>query len=522
VAESRNPDTRPDSAEVGRTFTVNRTVLALSHSFEREKIHTFSLRKYGEACRIDSLHNMPRKDRVLIVDDEAFIRMALSEALRSWDYEPLGAGKIAEATKVFDEAEPSVVLLDIDLPDGSGLDLLTEIKAKRPETIVVMITGSVDVPDVLAALRGGAHDFIGKPVRLEELRITLRNAVETKELRSEVNRTRREQSQRFSFSEIIGESAALQKAIDLAKRVAASDVMSILLFGETGTGKDLFARAIHYASERANAPYLAINCAALPATLIESELFGYEKGAFTDAKQRKEGLFEQARGGTIFLDEIGELELPLQAKLLRVLEEGTFRRVGGLKDIPLDARIIAASNRDLKKTSEEGGFRLDLYFRLSVIQIDIPPLCERGDDVLFLAEHYIERANTKRRQGMLKGLSDDVKRIFKSYRWSGNVRELRNVIERASILEDGELITTAHLPADLAEQTPERAGRRSSVVSLPAGGIALETVEIELSKQAMEMSGGNLTQAAKLLDISRDQLRYKLKKSGEYRGASNG
>lgn len=458
---------------------------------------------------------MPRKDRVLIVDDEAFIRIALAEALRSWNYEPLEAAKVSEAISVFEESEPSVVLLDIDLPDGSGLDLLTDIKKRRPETIVVMITGSVDAPDVVSALRGGAYDFIGKPVRLEELRVTLRNAVETKDLRTEVNRNRREQSQRFSFSEIVGDSPALNKAIDLAKRVAVSDVMSILLYGETGTGKDLFARAIHYASDRANAPYLAINCAALPATLIESELFGYEKGAFTDAKQRKEGLFEQARGGTIFLDEIGELELPLQAKLLRVLEEGAFRRVGGLRDIPLDSRIIAASNRDLKKTSEEGGFRLDLYFRLSVIQIDIPPLRDRGDDVLALAQHYIDRANLKRRQGRLRGMSEDVKRIFTAYSWSGNVRELRNVIERASILEDGELVTTTHLPSDLAGQKTRQ--QRMSFISLPAGGIALEAVEIELSKQAMEMCGGNLTQAAKLLDISRDQLRYKLKKSGEYR-----
>jgi transcriptional regulator with PAS, ATPase and Fis domain len=292
--------------------------------------------------------------------------------------------------------------------------------------------------------------------------------------------------------------------------------MSILLQGETGTGKDVFARAIHFGSARANAPYVAINCAALPATLIESELFGYEKGAFTDAKARKEGLFEQAQGGTVFLDEIGEMESALQAKLLRVIEEGTFRRVGGLKDLPINTRIIAASNKDLKRTSEEGGFRLDLYFRLSVIQIDIPPLRERGDDVLLLAQHYIDRANQKRRGKLLKGLAPEVAKIFRSYKWSGNVRELRNVIERASILEDGEVVSTAHLPADLLRIGGEFDGGSASGISLPANGIPLETVELELAKQAMARTGGNLTQAAKLLDISRDQLRYKLKKSGSH------
>ncbi|MEK7854464.1 MAG: sigma-54 dependent transcriptional regulator, partial [Acidobacteriota bacterium] len=334
---------------------------------------------------------------MLIVDDERFIRMALGEALRSWGYETVEAENVASAIRVFFEDEPGIVLLDIDLPDGSGLDVLNEIKEKKPETIVVMITGNVDIPNVITALRGGAYDFIGKPVKLEELRVTLRNATETQTLRREVKLVRVERAREFSFSEIIGESATLKKAIDLAQRVAASEVPTILLHGETGTGKDLFAKAIHYASERANSPYLAINCAALPATLIESELFGYEKGAFTDAKQRKEGLFEQAQGGTIFLDEIGEMELALQAKLLRVLEEGAFRRVGGLKDIPLNARIIAASNKDLKKTGLEGGFRLDLYFRLSVIQIDIPPLRDRGEDIGLLAQHYIDKANLKRR-----------------------------------------------------------------------------------------------------------------------------
>lgn len=230
--------------------------------------------------------------KVLIVDDDRFVRMALNETLRAWEYETVEADSVKTANEMFAAEEPGVVLLDIDLPDGSGLDVLNSIKQSSPETIVVMITGNIDVGNSVAALRGGAHDFIGKPVRLEELRVTLRNAAETKSLRRELKHARAERSRGFSFSEIIGESATMRKAIELARRVAESDVASILLNGETGTGKDLFARAIHFASERAEAPYLAINCAALPATLIESELFGYEKGAFTDAKQRKEGLFD--------------------------------------------------------------------------------------------------------------------------------------------------------------------------------------------------------------------------------------
>jgi len=445
--------------------------------------------------------------------------MTLAEALRSWNYEAFEAGSVQEARAVFEREEPSLCLLDIELPDGSGLDILAEIKEKSPDTIAVMVTGNVDVENTIASMRGGAHDFIGKPIRLEELRVTLRNALETRQLRRELKNVRRERDNTFGFENIIGDSPSIHRAIELARRVAESDVMAILLQGETGTGKDLFARAIHYASERRTAPYLAINCAALPANLIESELFGYEKGAFTDAKSRKEGLLEQAHGGTIFLDEIGELELGLQAKLLRVLEESKFRRVGGLRDIHFDARIIAASNRDLKKESEAGAFRLDLYYRLSVIQIDIPPLRERGDDVLLLAQHYIDRANLKRRGKPLKGLSKETAQIFKSYSWTGNVRELRNVIERASILEDGEWITTTFLPQDLLQSVGQTGttAKNFATFMLPADGIALETVEAELAKQAIERTNGNLTRAAQLLHISRDQLRYKLKKSGDYK-----
>jgi DNA-binding NtrC family response regulator len=454
---------------------------------------------------------------ILVVDDDQAIRWTLKEALQSWGFTPIEAATVAEATKLFNAHLPAAVLLDIDLPDGSGLDVLREIKHEDHEAIVIMITGNVHVENTISALRGGAYDFIGKPINLEELRVTIRNAIEAHHLRREVEQVRKEREREFNFRQIVGESPAMKKMLGLAAKVAESDVASVLLQGESGTGKDLVAKAIHYGSQRAERPFVAVNCAALPATLIESELFGYEKGAFTDAKARKEGLFEQAEGGTLLLDEIGELELSLQAKLLRVLEEGAFRRVGGLKDIPLDVRVLAASNRDLKTESEAGRFRLVRYYRLSVIQIDIPALRERGDDVLLLAQHYIDTIGSRlKRNRRITGISPEAREVFRKYHWPGNVRELRNVIERALILEENDQITTEYLPGGLLTSP-----RQSSVTIsadapaqfvLPAEGISLDEAELSFVRQAIERSGGNQTRAAELLGISRDQLRYRLKK----------
>jgi two-component system, NtrC family, response regulator AtoC len=460
------------------------------------------------------------KEKILVVDDEQLIRWTLTEALRGWGYTPVETGTVAGALDLFDAEQPAAVLLDINLPDGSGLDVLREIHRRQSDAVVIMITANVLVDDTIAALRGGAYDFIGKPINLDELQLTIRNGIEAGRLRKEVKQIRSERSRRWSFDQIIGESEAMREMLELARKVAASDASSVLLQGESGTGKDLIAKAIHYESQRADAPFVAINCAALPATLIESELFGYEKGAFTDAKARKEGLFEQAEGGTLFLDEIGELELSLQAKLLRVLEEGAFRRVGGLKDLPLDVRVIAASNRDLKAEGEAGRFRLDLFYRLSVIQIEMPPLRERGDDVLLLAEHYIQDFRTRLRRP-LRGLTAEVAAAFRRYQWPGNVREMRNVIERAMILEDGDMITTKYLPRNFAPEAVASGTIRVATNSgekaergfnLPPGGIPLEEVEMSLVRQAIERSEGNQTRAAELLGISRDQLRYRLKK----------
>ncbi|MFL6214608.1 MAG: sigma-54-dependent transcriptional regulator [Blastocatellia bacterium] len=461
------------------------------------------------------------KDKVLVVDDEQMIRYTLTEALRSWGYTIVEAGSVAAGLAAFDAEQPDMVLLDINLPDGSGIDALREIKHRDADAIVIMITADIIIENTIAALRGGAYDFIGKPVTLDELEVTIRNGLEAQALRREVRTYRRERARQFNFEQIVGESPALREMIDMARKVAGSEVSSVLLQGESGTGKDLVAKAVHYSSRRSTAPFIAINCAAIPGTLIESELFGYEKGAFTDAKARKEGLFEQAEGGTLFLDEIGELELSLQAKLLRVLEEGSFRRVGGLKDIPLDVRVVVASNRDLKAESSVAHFRLDLYYRLSVIQIDIPPLRERGNDVILLAEHYIRYFNERLRK-RIRGLTPEVAEIFRRYLWPGNVRELRNVIERVMILEDGDMITPRYLPRGLAHDEHERPTAHADaqaapsaprhIFKLPPEGLVLDDLEMSLVQQALERSNGNQTRAAELLSISRDQLRYRLKK----------
>ena len=463
------------------------------------------------------IKNALNKQKILVVDDEKMIRWSLGEALRGWGYQPLEADTASAGLALFDAEAPAAVLLDINLPDGSGLDVLRQIRRHQSDAVIIMITANVLVDETIGALRGGAYDFISKPINLEELQVAIRNGIEANRLRKEVSLFRRERLQQFSFDQIVGQSPTMREMLDLAHKVAESEVSSVLLQGESGTGKDLVAKAIHYHSARANAPFVAINCAALPGTLIESELFGYEKGAFTDAKARKEGLFEQAEGGTLFLDEIGELELSLQAKLLRVLEEGSFRRVGGLKDLPLDVRVIAASNRDLRTEGEAGRFRADLFYRLSVIQIDIPPLRERGDDVRLLAEHYLDSFRGRLRKN-IDSISEEAFEAFRNYEWPGNVRELRNVIERAMILEDGDEISAKYLPRALSDDGHTLSGSSANGAQapnnfrLPPKGVSLDDVEMSLVSQAIERSAGNQTKAADLLGISRDQLRYRLKK----------
>jgi two-component system response regulator AtoC len=466
---------------------------------------------------------------ISIVDDDESIRKATKRLLQSVG---LVVEDFTSAEDFLSSGHPqdsACLILDVQLPGISGLELQSLLQASDFRLPIVFITAHGDAHIRIKALEGGAIDFLQKPFTEKALFKAI-NPFVTMPITSEElegQPLRSEKSQRFGFHQILGESPVLREMLRLARKVAESEVSSVLLQGESGTGKDLVAKAIHYASKRADRPFIAINCAALPSNLIESELFGYEKGAFTDAKSRKAGLLEQANGGgTIFLDEISELDINLQAKLLRVLEEGSFRRVGGLKDVPFWARIIAASNRDLKHECEARRFRLDLYYRLAVIQLDIPGLSERGDDVLLLAQHFVDLNNISGRQ-KIKGFTPEAIRAFRLYDWPGNVRELRNVIERSMILEDGDIISTRYLPRDIVPDAGPNPSHRVNVIdadatiSLPRQGISLDQVERSLLKQALEQADGNQTRAADLLGLTRDQFRYRLKKLREATSATS-
>jgi DNA-binding NtrC family response regulator len=467
-------------------------------------------------------------DKILVVDDERLVRWSLRQKCEEWGYHVVEAEAGEAGLALCQNESPDLILLDVRLPDTSGLEVLGQLRRSGDLRPVIMITADPQLDDVKAALKLGAYDFIGKPIDFDELNVTIKNALETTRLRTEVQSLRGEVRRKTGYHEVIGTSAKMAELMAFVRKVAASEATTILIQGESGTGKDLIAKAIHYESARQEKPFVAINCSAIPETLMEAELFGHEKGAFTDAKQMKKGLFEAADGGTMFLDEIGELSPLLQAKLLRVLEDQVIRRVGGVRDMQVDVRVIAASNRDLEKAVREGQFREDLYYRLAIIAIFIPPLRERKDDILPLVEFFIARYNRRFRKSV-RGITADSKRLLLSHNWPGNVRELKNSIERAMILEDEQLLHSAYLPFAVAETGGmtafERAssgnagpslasGRALPKLYIPEGGTSLEDVERTMVELAMRQANNNQTHAAKLLNISRDALRYKLKKFG--------
>lgn len=456
------------------------------------------------------------KEKILVVDDEKLIRWSLKENLGKAKYEVIEAENGIEALKVFSEALPDIVLLDINLPDISGIEVLRSIKSLDKDVPVIIITAFGNIQTAVDAMKFGAYDFIEKPFEVEKLNIVIEKALENAFLRREVTRYKAKDGD-YGFDSIIGNSPNMQEMKKIIKRISVSSTTTVLLEGETGTGKDFVARVIHDQSSRAHKSFIDVNCAALPENLIESELFGYERGAFTGASTPKKGLFEISSGGTIYLDEIGDMNYDLQAKLLKVIDTKTFRRLGGTTEIMTDVRIIAATNRDLQEKIKAGAFREDLYWRLKVMTLYMPPLRERGEDILLLSQKFIDRLNFEFKK-RIRGLSPEAMKLFMTYRWPGNVRELRNVLERAMILESEEYISPEHLPSEIALCSDVKPAKyqRDGVfdIPIPEGGLDIEDVERELLKKALTMAKGNQSKAARLLNLGRDAFRYRVQKFG--------
>ena len=453
------------------------------------------------------------KAKVLVVDDEHLIRWTLEQHLSKEGYEVYTAEDGEKAIEMAHELMPHLVLLDNQLPGMMGIEVLGRLKDMDRDTIVIMITAHGLLETAVRAMKLGAYDYISKPFNLDEITLTIKKALETVSLREEVKILKEQQKSTFRAYNIIGKSRAIQNVLDMIHKIAQSDASTVLIQGESGTGKELVARAVHMNSARADKPFMAINCAALPENLLESELLGHERGAFTDAKAQKKGLLELADGGSVFLDEIGDMAYSMQAKLLRILEDKTFKRVGGVKDISVDVRLISATNQDVKTLMNEGKFRKDLYYRLQVVPIYLPPLRERKEDILPLARHFIETFNMEFHKAV-KEISEKAREFLIRYDWPGNVRELKNVIERAMILESEDILLLEHLPIELVSGNMPAASAASSAFNIPKEGMSLEKVEEELVKQALTIAGGNQSKAADLLGVQRDAFRRRMKKFG--------
>jgi two-component system response regulator AtoC len=450
------------------------------------------------------------KAKVLIIDDEKLVRWSLQQKLGREGYEVESAPTGEEGLHLIREDGFDLVLLDLRLPGMDGVQVLQEIKNMERDIAVIMLTAETSIARAVECVRLGAYNYLCKPFEFDEVRVAIEKAREELKLRREVSRLRGQQRRKFGIDNLVGTSAPMKAVRELISKVAESDATTVLVEGANGTGKELAARAVHFGGARANQPFMDINCSALPENLIESELFGHERGAFTDAKNTKRGLFELADGGTILLDEIGDMKLALQAKMLRVLETRQFRRVGGSADITVDVRVIALTNKNLEEAVARGEFRQDLYYRLKVIAVTMPTLAERPKDIPILAEHFLKSFAHEFKKP-LKQMSAPALEALQNYPWPGNVRELRNVIERLVILEADQVILPKHLPPEIRAGA-KRGGRW--IIELPAAGVALVDVERELVLQALERAGGNQTHAAELLAIERDALRRRMIKYG--------
>jgi len=446
--------------------------------------------------------------KILIVDDELSVRDSLRMIFKK-DYQVILAGTCAEAWGKMQSEEPELVFLDIIMPDRDGMELLREIRGNRPLTPVVMLTATKTVKTAVEAMKMGAFDYITKPFDVEELRVIAKKALESRDLKLDVRRLQGEVEQQYSFDNIIGKSKEMREIYATIRQIAEKN-STVLIHGESGTGKELVARAIHYNSSRKDKPFVPVNCAAIPETLIESELFGHEKGAFTDAQSRRIGHFELAHQGTLFLDEISELSLLTQAKILRALQEREFVRVGGTKTISVDVRLISATNKNLEEYMARGAFRSDLYYRINVVPLTISPLRNRKDDIPLLAQHFLDKHAGPGK----KKISPEAMDIFVAYDWPGNVRELENIIERIVVLTNEDTIGPNDLPPGLKTTSRVELIKREVL----EGRISFEDAERDFEKdiilEALKRSNYVQTRAADLLRISRRILKYKMDKYG--------
>jgi len=448
------------------------------------------------------------RERILVVDDDRLIREILAERLEKKGYRVDRAGSVGEARAAVEKSTPDVAILDVKLPDGEGTELLPAL-SEEAGIPCVMMTAHGTVTSAVEALRMGAEDFLEKPFSMDRLDTTLNHVLERTRLRRELRALR---TRGPLAGGIVGISPEMREVMDLVRRIAPADHATVLILGETGTGKGMVAKAIHDLSSRAQGPFVNVTCSALAPTLMESELFGHEKGAFTDARALKRGLVEVAHGGTLFLDEIGELTPSLQSKLLRFLEDRTFRRLGSTEDRTVDVRIVAATNRDLQAAVEAGTFREDLYYRLRVLPLTLPPLRRRRGDVPALVAAFLESFNKELGKAVAE-VHPEASRLLEDYHWPGNVRELRNVVERAVLLADGRALTPDLLPPEI--RRGEAPGASSgSVVELGPEGIDLDELEQRLLQEALRRADGNRTEAGRLLGLSRHQIRNRLKKYG--------
>jgi DNA-binding NtrC family response regulator len=464
--------------------------------------------------------------KVLIIEDEKLIRWSLGKHLTSQGYQVFQAESGEEGIKLFEINSPDIVFVDNKLPNMQGLDVILKLKSLDDDVVIIFMTAYGSIETAVSAMKAGASEYINKPFAFEEIDVILDNIKAKISIIKEIQLLRRQQKDVITFDHILGETAALKQIIQLSKKIAKAETTTILLLGESGTGKDLFAYAIHNESARIKKPFVTINCSSLPDTLLESELFGHEKGAFTDARQLKKGLFEMAEGGTVFLDEIGEINQATQIKLLGVLENRVVRRLGGTVNIPVDIRIIAATNRDLKKAVDEKLFREDLYYRLKVFQLVLPPLRERAEDIPIIAEYFMKYYNHQFQKNIVK-IDEVANQILMQYSWPGNIRELRNVMERAVFLETMPILQADSLPGEIVLLNQKSKFREKNLsdeplsveklelpfeINIPANGLSLYDVEKQIIKQALQKTDNNQTRTSKLLGISRDTLRYKIKK----------